>query len=747
MEFRDIVNRDIVNLENCEDEAIHIPGLIQPHGFLIAVDVNTSIINVCSENISEFLAVDHTAVLGKHINSVFEFSLDTHIKDIQEDTGEQKITFNEVCAGKLLAFTIHKSDNTIIVEGETTENHPNEEAKLYNASKKLLSYIEDTNSLKDLCNSVAQAIKEITGYDRVMIYKFDQEYNGEVYAEVKEEHLESFLGLHYPHTDIPPQARALYIKNLLRIIGDVNYQPVKLFTYDKSNLETLDLGLSVLRSVSPIHVQYLNNMGVGATLTVSLLHKGKLWGLIACHHYGTKFLSQEVRNTVKLHGHFITSQIDVRILNEQYEISNQANQCVDKLTAKELPFVRASVQELFNDDAIYNLCNSNGVVAFIGGEYYTRGNVPEENKLATYIDLLVQEKNQNTFISSNMPQLHQLENGVLQEFPGVLFYRLDNVNYIAWFRVPTIKTITWAGDPSKAIEKDKNGLSPRKSFQSFEERVKDTSKPWLTPEIEAAQKFRLFLQSLVRSILTNEDKERQRILSENLKAVNTELENISWISTHDLQEPLRKIRMMASTLLENPEQYQVTDIVVKRITRMAKSAERMQNLVRNILDYNKTSAELQELEEIDFYALMVKIEEDIKESLKEEGATMQVSKDLPTISGIPFLIKQCVLNIISNALKFKFPERDVVIQVYTDVADEKSDLYHVVAIKDNGIGFDQEHKDKIFKIFSRLHSKSEFEGTGIGLAFCKKIMLKHNGFIRADGVKDIGAIIRLYFPK
>ncbi len=747
MEFRDIVNRDIVNLENCEDEAIHIPGLIQPHGFLIALDVETKTINVCSENLKEFLNIDYTAVLGKNIDSVFKFSLGTYINKIQEENGERKITFNELCWGNLLAFTVHKSGNSIIVEGETTENLPNEEARLYNASKKLLSYIEDTSSLKDLCNSVAKAIKEITGYDRVMIYKFDSEYNGEVYAEVKEKQLEPFLGLHYPHTDIPSQARALYIKNLLRIIGDVNYRPIKLYTYTNSKLETLDLGLSVLRSVSPIHLQYLNNMGVGATLTVSLLHKGKLWGLIACHHYSTKFLSQEVRNTVKLHGHFITSQIDVRILNEQYEISRQVNQCVDNLTAKELPFIRASVQELFRDDAIYNLCNSNGVVAFINGEFYLKGDVPELNKLERYTNLLFKEQHQNTYISSNMPQVHKLENGVLEEFPGVLFYKLDNENYIAWFREPTIRTITWAGDPNKAIEKDKNGLSPRKSFQSFEERVKDTSKPWLTPEIVAAQKFRLFLQSLVRSILTNEDKERQRILSEHLKAVNSELENISWISTHDLQEPLRKIRIMASTLIENSEQYQVTDLAFKRITRMSKSAERMQNLVRNILDYNKTSAELQELEEIDFYALICQLEEDLKESLSEERATIQVSKDLPTISGIPFLIKQCVLNIISNALKFKHPERDVVIEVYNDLADEKSDLYYVLSIKDNGIGFDQEHEDKIFRIFSRLHSKSEFEGTGIGLAFCKKIMLKHNGFIRASGVKDEGAIIRLYFPK
>lgn len=747
MNLKDIVNRDIVNLENCEDEPIHIPGMIQPHGILISIDSETEVVNVCSENVSTFLDFDYSEVLGNPIDKLFDSDFIQLLRDFKLDSAENKSTFTTIWNKNSLAFSLHKSQGSIVIEAEPTDVQANDEAKLYASSKKLLSYIQDTNSLKELCQSVAFSIKNITGYDRVMIYKFDSDYNGEVYAEVKEEHLEPFLGLHYPHTDIPPQARALYIKNLLRIIGDINYTPVKLFTYTESNVETLDLSLSVLRSVSPIHVEYLKNMGVGATLTVSLLHKGRLWGLVSCHHYSPKYLSQETRNAVKLHGHFITSQIDVRLLNEQYEISRKAIEKVDRLSSKKLDFSRSSIKKLFKDDAIFELCNSQGVAALIGKRIYKAGNTPSDDEIKLISEILFDLQANGELTTSSFPNQSSDVQYVARRFPGINFQVLDDSNYIIWFREPTIRDIKWAGDPSKAIEKDKNGLSPRKSFETFVENVKDTSLPWLQSEIDACNKFKYFFQSLLRAIITNEAKEKQRILSDNLRAVNSELENISWISTHDLQEPLRKIQMMASTMLEDQERFKVTDAAEKRISRMSKSAERMQTLIKNILDYNKTSTKEEDFEEVDVQDVVKSVRDDLSETLNEENAEIEIDGDLPTVSGLPFLIKQCFLNTMYNSLKFKHPDRNVRVRIYNDVEHPKNDIYSVIAIQDNGIGFDNDHNDHIFKIFSRLHSKSDYEGTGIGLALCKKIMLKHNGFIDAEGKKNEGATIRLYFPK
>jgi len=185
--------------------------------------------------------------------------------------------------------------------------------------------------MQALCSLVAKGTREVTGYDRVMIYRFDSHYNGEVFAESYRADLEPFLGLHYPHTDIPPQARNLYLKNLLRLIVDIDYTAVPIFTVDDIAGKNLDLSLSVLRSTSAIHVQYLQNMGVGATLTISLIYKQKLWGLIACHHYSPKDLTPEIRLAAQLQGNFITSQIGLRQSHDEYEVSRKVSSAFDKI--------------------------------------------------------------------------------------------------------------------------------------------------------------------------------------------------------------------------------------------------------------------------------------------------------------------------------------------------------------------------------------------------------------------------------
>ena len=745
MKYKNITNNSIVNLENCEDEEIHIPGLIQPHGFLLSIDSKTNIINVCSKNIENYLPYTYKDFLGKELNSIPITGLNNeYLLFIKSDIASNTLDF--LIDENLFSISFHTSFNNVIIEVEPTENQYNKVEKLYSSSKQLLSYIEDTSTLKELCNSVAKAIKNITNYDRVMVYKFDAEYNGEVFAESKEEYLEPFLGLHYPHTDIPKQARELYIKNHLRIIGDINYKPVELYTTTESGVETLDLSLSVLRSVSPIHIQYLQNMGVGATLTVSLMHKGKLWGLIACHHYSPKYLSQEVRNTVKLHGHFITSQIDVRILNEQYETARKATNSVDYLTSKKLDFTRDSILELFKEEEIINLCNSCGVSASVDGKIYTFGKTPTIDEIKMIGAFLFDHSSSLQFVTSSFSKISNSFQSISDVFPGINYTSLGNEkNFIIWYREPSIKEINWAGDPSKSIEKDKNGLSPRKSFEKFTQNVKDNSKIWLDAELLASTNFVNYFQTLIKSIITNEEKEKQKKLSEILRETNEELENINWISTHDLKEPLRKIRMMASTLLRDDTKNSLPNDVLNRIERMQNSAERMQNLITDILKYTKTSSEKSDFELVDLNALLETTKEEIYSTLDDANATITIRK-LPKVKGTPFLLKQLFLNTFYNSLKFKSDKRDCKIVVRL-AKNGASSLYHVVEIVDNGIGFDNEYSDKIFKIFSRLHGKNTYEGSGIGLALCKKIMVKHNGYIEATGELDKGATIKLFFPK
>ena len=274
MNIRDIVNRDIVNLTNCEQEPIHIPGSIQPHGFLLGLKNNSLIIDYCSGNIAQYISISYSQLLGKSFSEVFgEQAQESFFDYVSQNLMLSSSLLKLTLAGNEFLCTLHKSSDTYILEAEPISVDEKNASESYNQTSQFFSYMHDTHSLKELCQLVADGTRDITGYDRVMIYRFDKDYNGEVYAESKREDLEPFLGLHYPHTDIPAQARQLYMQNLLRIITDIDYTPVPVYTIDDTANKNLDLSLSILRSTSPIHVQYLHNMGVGATLTISLIHQ------------------------------------------------------------------------------------------------------------------------------------------------------------------------------------------------------------------------------------------------------------------------------------------------------------------------------------------------------------------------------------------------------------------------------------------------------------------------------------------
>lgn len=261
---------------------------------------------------------------------------------------------------------------------------------LYSQTKRFVSYLERSTTLQDLCKIIAEETRIITGYNRVTVYRFDKEYNGEVFAESKRDDLESFFGLHYPHTDIPIQARELYMRNLMRIIVDVNYTPVAIYTIDDAKTKNLDLSNSVLRSVSPIHVEYLHNIGVCATLTISLMHKKKLWGLIASHHYSVKNLPHYTRLAAQLQGHFLTSQISVREVAEEFDLSQIIDNSLEKLM-QDIPLVSSGHFNKIMNKELLQITNSSGAVFMTEGEVYTFGKVPGEDAIRKLVNWLAEK--------------------------------------------------------------------------------------------------------------------------------------------------------------------------------------------------------------------------------------------------------------------------------------------------------------------------------------------------------------------
>jgi light-regulated signal transduction histidine kinase (bacteriophytochrome) len=754
MKFKDIVNRDLVNLTNCEHEPIHIPGSIQPHGFLLGIKIADLTIDFCSGNSFEYTGIRYEQLLGKSFDVLFGEAERKHLLNYISIYDHSYIAPIELkIAGKAFTCAIQSNPEIYILELEPASTEDVAIADIYQQTKQFTSYMQQASTLQMLCQSIADETRAITGYDRVMIYSFDEDYNGEVFAESRIENVEPFLGLHYPHTDIPVQARELYVKNLLRLIVDVNYTPVPIYTIDDTANKNLDLGLSTLRSVSPIHIQYLHNMGVGATLTISLMHENRLWGLIACHHYSAKYINSNIRIAAQLQGHFLTSQITVRQGAEEYDVAKKVNTALDELLAQVFSTTSISFDKIINEPALLTLTNAGCVIIAIHDKIYSQGSVPPDDDIKKLINWLHTYSSPTGFSTSNLSTLYPDAKKYCNVISGIIFHSLGSGmnDCIIWCRAEALQEVHWAGNPDKAIIKDEKGLSPRKSFELWKEVKKCESNQWQKPELLGATNFANAMQKHVHMMFLSKEELKYRKLSEKLKEANAELENLNWIGSHDLKEPLRKIQLFASRILDEDQEGK-SELIFNSVKRMSESAKRMQTLIADILAYSKLSHVEDKFEPVDFSDLIKSVESELSFEIREKNAVIEYGQ-LPTVKGISFLLQQLVVNLLRNALKFSKSDTNPHISIrHSDGQQlpeefQSNDLFYKIVISDNGIGFDNQFKESIFKVFTRLHNNSVYGGSGVGLALCKKIMQSHNGYITAEGTQGVGATFTLYFPK
>jgi chemotaxis family two-component system sensor kinase Cph1 len=296
-----------IDLSNCDREPIHIPGKIQGHGFLVAINQDLKI-TYCSENIAAFASITAEALLGVPVyflETAILKKVDGFIEKLiaiaKTKEGFQPVNPYPVdLGGKDFNLIISASADQYLLEFEPSVSDLHTDLQQVMGS--MLSEIMADAKLSRLLDRAALQIQKVIGYDRVMIYKFHEDGHGEVVAEVKNEELTPWLGLHYPASDIPPQARELYRLNLVRLIADVAVAPSDIVTYRDSNDVPLDLTFSSLRAVSPMHIQYLKNMDVASSFSISLIHQGELWGLVACHNYTPRYIHYKQREAAKLLG-------------------------------------------------------------------------------------------------------------------------------------------------------------------------------------------------------------------------------------------------------------------------------------------------------------------------------------------------------------------------------------------------------------------------------------------------------------
>jgi light-regulated signal transduction histidine kinase (bacteriophytochrome)/CheY-like chemotaxis protein len=514
-----------VDLTNCDREPIHIPGYIQPHGCLIACDNAMRTVLRHSVNCQGMLGAS-----GSLIGLPIEDILGRHpVHDLRNAltvtaNSNRPAMLPNITLGNGLVFdvSVHRFQSTTIIELEpaSAETQPLHMAQL------MIDRIREAETVENLISRTSRLVKAMLGYDRVMIYQFEQDGSGKVISESKQGELESFLGQYFPASDIPQQARTLYLKNTLRIISNSNGERVPIEPIIDASGEPLDLSFAHLRSVSPIHCEYLRNMGVAASMSISIIVDGELWGLIACHHYSPRVMPMATRIAAEMFGEFLSLHLQALKQKRKLATANEAHASLDRFLR--LAAHHTNIDELlvesFRDFARLMPCD--GVGVWINGAWHGQGSTPPDDAINHICRIIGSISDGRIWATHAMSNLLPEAADFSDQAAGVLAIPLSQVksSYLLFFRKELVKTLNWAGNPDKSYETGPLGdrLTPRKSFAIWKETVHMQARPWSEEDRQIAEAARAalvevaFHQSELMAGERAQAEVRQRMLNEEL---------------------------------------------------------------------------------------------------------------------------------------------------------------------------------------------------------------------------------------
>jgi light-regulated signal transduction histidine kinase (bacteriophytochrome) len=482
-------------LSICDREPITRLERIQSFGFLLAMSRNW-VITRASANLAAVLGVEALNALGSTLDSVVDMESLHEIRNrmagLPMTGGVERMYGVKLVEGRpSFDIAIHYSEGLCILEGEPAGLDSRMDAA--SLVRKMVARLNTRPSLDAFHSDAARQVRSLTGFDRIMIYRFAANGVGEVIAEAAKADMESYLGLHYPASDIPTQARALYLLNSFRIIADVRAEAVPLLSLGEESAEPVDLSLAVTRAVSPVHIEYLCNMGVGASMSISIIVEGKLWGLIACHHDHAKLPTFVTRTAAELFGQMYSMTLEGRLRLSADHHDRQGRDAIAnmlKAIAENDALLRDAA---WLQDAIQGLIPCDGVAVNVGGQQFASGTTPPGSAIDSLAIQLNELSPRDVFVSS---QLSALEPAVFQDLDiaGALSIPISQGrgDYLILFRRGQLREIRWAGVPGKAALAggDSARLSPRKSFAAFVESVRDQSRPFSEAEQRLADSIR-----------------------------------------------------------------------------------------------------------------------------------------------------------------------------------------------------------------------------------------------------------------
>ena len=520
--------QDPVDLTNCDREPIHQLGAIQPIGFLVALSSDWMISRV-SANIEAFVGHKPEDLVGRHVNTLFAPDAVHSLRNrlaLLRGPGALERLFRCALIGddQLFDVALHMSEGRVIIEAEISTEHHYGDAT--GTVRGMIGRLDQARDMASFYSEGARQVRALTGFDRVMVYRFAPDGSGEVVAESAKSGIGSFLGLHYPPTDIPKQARELYKLSLLRVITDIEATPVPIVpTLDEHGMP-LDLSLSVLRSVSPIHIEYLRNMGVRASMSISIVVEGELWGLVACHHYSPRCPSFERRSVAELFAQMFAMRIEVRERKETVEYERRARDISDQLLG-----AVASDETLLEDpdwlfDILTHAIPADGVGVWMNGKFALAGKTPDSAGFARIVHALNGAAAGRAFATDRISRLVPEAIDHASAAAGMLAIPISRSprDYIILFRSEMIHAVRWGGDPRKPIQDGPNGprLTPRESFAEWKELVEGQSDPFNSSDLRVAETLRVTLIEIVLR-LSDEASADRRLASERQELLIAEL--------------------------------------------------------------------------------------------------------------------------------------------------------------------------------------------------------------------------------
>ncbi len=515
------------DLSNCDREPIHIPGSVQPHGALLAVDPGDLRVLQAGGDTGGLLAIPLSELLGAQLMNVFAPDQISRLRDLIDNTGTMirplhAFSFRNNGAGRLIDVTVHRSSGVLILELEHQADAGS--GDFLAVVQNMIRKIQPAGSVDEFCRMVVEEVRAVSGFDRVMVYRFLPDGAGVVEAEARRDDLPSYLGLHYPASDIPKQARELYQRNLVRLIPTARYTPAPLVRWSMAPQRPIDLSQSMLRSVSPIHLEYLANMGVTASMSLSIIVGGKLWGLIACHNEQPRYLPHRLRVGFELFSQMASFLLETKISAEEFQFRLQRKGVHDTLVSRLSEKSDLAKELTRSHPNLMDYIPSDGVGVWLDDRFLGLGTTPSKKDVAKLVAWLNDTVSEGVFQTSHLSSLYPPARAFADVASGLLALSISKSprDYVLWFRSELVRSVTWAGNPDKAAEPGQAGLrlSPRKSFDAWRNEVRMQSIPWGGADVDTAQALRVSLLEVVlrRIDQVAREREKARIRQEALMA-------------------------------------------------------------------------------------------------------------------------------------------------------------------------------------------------------------------------------------